>query len=92
MKLKPFRELIAMSKEKLDEALAPIRAKQVETQAELEMAKIDEELISTEAEIQELCAARQIDFAKLLKLMDKYDLAERRKKQYKKILTDLFPV
>ncbi|AST86238.1 hypothetical protein CIG66_07080 [Ralstonia pseudosolanacearum] len=91
MKLKPFRELIAMSKEKLDEALAPIRAKQVETQAELEMAKIDEELISTEAEIQELCAARQIDFAKLLKLMDKYDLAERRKKQYKKILTDLFP-
>lgn len=92
MKLKPFRELIAMSKEKLDEALAPIRAKQVETQAELEMAKIDEELISTEAEIQELCAARQIDFTKLLKLMDKYDLAERRKKQYKKILTDLFPV
>ena len=91
MKLKPFRELIAMSKEKLDEALAPIRAKQVEMQAELEMAKIDEQLCSTEAEIQELCAAKQVDFDKLLKLMDKYDLAERRKKQYKKILQDLFP-
>ena len=91
MKLKPFKEIIAMSKEKLDEALAPIRAKQVQTQAELEMAKIDETLISTEAEIQELCSQKQIDFDKLLKLMDKYDLAERRRKQYRKILEDLFP-
>ncbi len=91
MKLKPFKELIAMSKEKLDEALAPIRAKQVQSQAELEMAKIDEQLISAEAEIQELCAQKQIDFPKLLSIMDRYDLAERRKKQYRKILSDLFP-
>lgn len=91
MKLKPFKEIIAMSKEKLDEALAPIRAKQVQSQAELEMAKIDEQLISAEAQIQELCSQKQIDFPKLLSIMDKYDLAERRKKQYRKILEDLFP-
>jgi len=91
MKLKPYKELIAMSKEKLDAALAPVRARQVKTQAELEMAKIDEQLISTEASIQELCAQKQIDFAKLLKMMDDVALAERRKKQYGQILAELFP-
>lgn len=91
MKLKPYKELIAMSKEKLDAALAPVRAKQVKSQAELEMAKIDEALISNEAAIQELCAQKQIDFPKLLKLMDEVALAERRKKQYGQILSELFP-
>lgn len=91
MKLKPYAELIALSKEKLDAALAPIRARQVKTQAELEMAKIDEQLISTEAKIQELCAQKSIDFSALLRLMDEVALAERRKKQYGQILRDLFP-
>jgi hypothetical protein len=52
MKLKPYKELVALSKEKLDAALAPVRARQVKGQAELEMAKIDEQLISSEAAIQ----------------------------------------
>lgn len=91
MKLKPYKELIAMSKEKLDAALAPVRARQVKGQAELEMAKIDEALISNEAAVQELCAQKQIDFPKLLKLMDDVALAERRKKQYGQILAELFP-
>jgi spermidine synthase len=91
MKLKPYKELVAMSKEKLDAALAPVRARQVKGQAELEMAKIDEQLISSEASIQELCAQKQIDFPKLLKLMDEVALAERRQKQYGRILAELFP-
>lgn len=91
MKLKPYKELIGMSKEKLDAALAPVRARQVKTQAELEMAKIDEQLISSEAAIQELCAQKQIDFPKLLRLMDDVALAERRKRQYGQILAELFP-
>lgn len=91
MKLRPYKEIIAMSKEKLDEALAPIRARQVKGQAELEMAKLDESLISTEARIQELCAQKQVNFPELLRLMDEHALAERRKKQYGQILGDLFP-
>ncbi|MGG2046760.1 hypothetical protein [Burkholderia gladioli] len=91
MKLKPYAELIALSKEKLDAALAPVRARQVRTQAELEMAKLDEQLISTEAKIQELCAQKQIDFAQLLRYMDEVALAERRKKQYEQILREFFP-
>jgi len=91
MKLKPFREVIAMSKEKLDEALAPIRAKQVKMQAELKMAELDEQVVSLEAQTQELCTQKQIDFDKLLGLMDKADLIERRRKQYRKVLEELFP-
>lgn len=91
MKLKPFKEIIAMTQELKDKALAPIRAKQVQSRAELEMSKLDEKTVSIEAQIQELCTKREIDFDALLKAMDDLALTERRKKQYEKILTELFP-
>jgi spermidine synthase len=91
MKLKPFKDLIAMSKEKLDEALAPIRARQVKTQAELKLAEIDEKIVTKETEVQELCTGKSIDFEKLLKTLDDIAILERRKKQYDKVLSELFP-
>ena len=91
MKLKPFAEIIAMTKEGLDAALAPIRAKQVKMKAELEMAKIDEQLINTETKIQELCSTKDINFDSLIMKLDEYALAERRKKQFQKIINELFP-
>ena len=90
MKLKPFKELIAMTAELKDKALAPIRAKQVQTRAELEMSKLDEQMVTLEANIQELCAKKEIDFNALIKAMDDLALAERRKKQFEKILAELF--
>ena len=91
MKLKPFAEIIAMSKEKLSEALAPIRARKVRSQAELEMAKLDDELIRLEANIQEQCAKEDINFPSLLDKLDKVALLERRKTQYESVLAQLFP-
>lgn len=91
MKLKPFKELIALSKEKLDEAMAPIRARQVKSQAELEMAKLDAEILTLESEIQEMCAQKEIKFPALLDKLDKAALLERRKKQYENVLKQLFP-
>ncbi len=91
MKLKPFKEIIAMSKEKLAESLAPIRARKVKSQAELEMAKLDDELIRLEADIQEQCAKEEINFPALLDELDKVGLLERRQKQYQKVLAELFP-
>jgi 3-isopropylmalate dehydratase small subunit len=91
MKLKPFKDLIAMSKEKLDEALAPIRARQVKTQAELKLAEIDEKIVTKETEVQELCTGKSIDFETLLKTLDDIAILERRKKQYDKVLSELFP-
>jgi hypothetical protein len=91
MKLKPFKEILKMSKEKRDEAMAPIRAHKVKTQAQLEMAKIDEKLVTLEAEIQEMCTQREINFDALIKKLDDAAIQERRKKQYAKIVQELFP-
>lgn len=91
MKLKPFAEILAMSKEKLAEALAPVRARKVRSQAELEMAKLDDELIRLEAEIQEQYAKEDLNFPSLLDKLDKVALLERRKGQYAEVLSQLFP-
>lgn len=91
MKLKPFKEMIAMSKEKIEEALAPMRARQVKAQAELEMAKIDEKLITLETTVQEICSQKTINFDKLIEKLDESALLERRQKQFEKILGELFP-
>lgn len=91
MKLKPFAEIIALSKEKLAESLAPIRARKVRSQAELEMAKLDDELVRLEADIQEQCAKEDISFPSLLDKLDKVALLERRKAQYESVLAQLFP-
>lgn len=91
MELKPFKELIAMSKEKIDEALAPMRARAVKARAELEMAKLEETRITLESCIQEMCVGKEINFKTLLDKMDEYDLNERRLKQYTNVLAQLFP-
>lgn len=91
MKLKPFKEILKLSKEKLDEAMAPIRAHKVKTQAQLEMAKLDEKLVTLEAEVQEMCTKKEIDFDSLIRKLDEIAILERRKKQYTKIVDELFP-
>lgn len=91
MKLKPFKEIIAMSKEKLNEALAPIRARKVKTQAEMKKSEIDEKIVIIETEIQEMCADKEINFDNLFEKLDKIALLERRKKQYDRVLSELFP-
>lgn len=91
MKLKPFAELIALSKEKLDEAMAPIRARQVKSKAEMEMAGLDADMLTKETEVQEMCCKKDIDFKALLAKLDEIALLERRKKQYSKVLSELFP-
>lgn len=91
MTLKPFAEIIALSKEKLAESLAPIRARKVKSQAELEMAKLDDELVRLEADIQEQCAKEDLNFPALLDKLDKVALLERRKAQYEIVLAQLFP-
>lgn len=91
MKLKPFKEIIAMSKEKLNEALAPIRARKVKTQAEMKKSEIDERIVVIESEVQEMCTTQDINFDSLFEKLDKIALLERRKKQYDKVLSDLFP-
>ena len=89
--LKPFKEILALSKEKLDEALAPIRARQVKAKADSLVANYEEDLITIEKNITEQCASKEGDFEKLADLLDKYALKERRKTQFQTIYKQLFP-
>lgn len=91
MKLKPFKELIALSKEKLDEAMAPIRARQVKSQAELETAKLDASILTAETAIQEMCFQKDINLPSLINKLDDLVLLDRRKEQYGEIIAQLFP-
>lgn len=91
MQLKPFKELIALSGEKLKEAMAPIRARSVKAKAELEQSKLDTEILELETKVQELLTQTEFSFPDLMEMLDEIDLLERRKKQYDQVLSQLFP-
>lgn len=91
MKLKPFKTLIAMSKEKLDEAMATPRAWRIKCQAELEMKKLEVDILNEESEAQEMLTRKDVYFPQLMDRLDRIALLQRRKEQYEKVLAELFP-
>lgn len=90
-KVRPFVEVVAFSKEKLDEALAPIRARSAKAKAEMAQAKLEEQMVTLEREIHEQCASKDIDFDSIIAKIDKYDLTERKRKQIDGLIRELFP-
>lgn len=91
MKLTPYKKILAMTKEKINESLAPIRASQAKSQAELAISKLEEEKITIEADIQEFCTKHPIDFEAIINKLDLFGLVERKQKQFTKIISELFP-
>lgn len=89
--LKPFKDILALSKEKIDEALAPIRAKQVKAKADSLVANYEEELINIERKITEACVSKDVNFESIADLLDQHALKQRRKDQFLSIYTQLFP-
>ena len=90
-KMKSLKEVLGMTKDALNLSLAPIRARRIKAQAETEMSKLEEKLVTLEAKITEDCTSDTIDFNSIISKLDDYALAERRIKQFKKIIGDLFP-
>ena len=90
--LKPFRELVALSKEKLDEALIPLRVRAAKAKAEGEVIKMEESLIKLETCINEMCAQMELNFVSITDKIDEYELTERRLKQIQQLVAELFPV
>ena len=90
-KVKSYQEVLALTKEKLDEALAPIRARSAKAKAELEIAKQQEKLIALETDIHKLCAEKDLNFNSIADKVDAYELAERRLKQIESLVAELFP-
>lgn len=91
MKLTPYKELLTMGKEAIDATLAPVRAMSAKKKAELEIAKLDEKCCTLESQINEICSVKDINFDVLIDKLDETALAERRKKQFEKIVTEMFP-
>ena len=91
MKLPSYKEALKMGKDKLKETLVPVRAMKAKKQAELEMCSLEEEIATLESDISELCCSEDLNFKKIIDMQDKLGLAERRKKQYEKILEQMFP-
>jgi DNA-binding transcriptional MerR regulator len=91
VKLKPFKELIALSKEKIDEALAPLRASTAKAKATLKMAEIDEKIASLGQKVQELATSKDIDFDAIADKLDEVALLELRKQRFSEITSQLFP-
>lgn len=91
IKLKSYKEYLKMGKEKVNESLAPVRAARARKQAELEVAKLDEQIANHEAKLTELCSVENIDFFAIIKGLDDLGLAERKKSQFEKLLAELFP-
>lgn len=91
-KMKTFKELLSMTKEKLDDALLPLHVESARNRAQGEMIKLKERLLNLETRINEECAKKDINFNTVGDLMDDYDIAERRLKQIEDLVTALFPV
>jgi len=91
MKLPAYKSVLKMSKDILRDTLAPVRTMRAKKQAELEMAKLDEEIATKEAKLNEACCKEEINFARIIELQDEIALTERKKKQYQKILDEMFP-
>lgn len=89
--LRPFKELVALSKEKIDEALAPLRASTAKAKATLKMAEIDEKIAVLGQNIQELAVSKDIDFDKIADKLDEIALLELRKERFTTITQQLFP-
>lgn len=80
-----------MTKEKIDNVLASTRANRAKKQAELEVAKLEEEIATKEAKVHELCTEKELNFSSIIVAQDNVALAERRLKQMIKIISEMFP-
>jgi hypothetical protein len=91
MKLTPYKELLKMGKEAIAITLAPMRAHSAKKKAELEVAKLEERVATLHSELNQLCSESDLDFDKIIKKLDDIALVERRKKQFDKIIEEMFP-
>jgi len=89
-KLTPYRKLLTMGKEAVEACLAPVRANSAKKKAELEIAKLEERIATLDSELTTLCSERDINFDNIINKLDAIALSERRMKQFKKIIDEMF--
>lgn len=90
-KLEPYRKLLTMGEDALNAVLADVRVEKAKAKAILEIATMNERIASQEASIQEQCSSKEINFDAIIEAHDDLGLMERRKKQFEKIIAEMFP-
>lgn len=89
--IKSFKELISLTKEKLEESLIPLRVRSAKAKAEIIKVELETKLADLETKIHRMCAEKEIEFVKVADLVDEYELTERRLKQITGLVDQLFP-
>lgn len=89
--LTAYSKLFTMSKEAVNEALAPIRARSQKKRAELEVLKLEEEISKNEQELTELCSKQELNYGAILDKIDTIELAQRRQAKFNDVINQLFP-
>jgi hypothetical protein len=90
-KLKPYSEVLKMSKEEIKELMIPIRAKQTKKQIELKLYEIEEEIMRNEANVQNICSRYPLEIEHLIDAQDTLALMDRKHKKLQQMLDELFP-
>jgi hypothetical protein len=90
MALMKYKEVLTMAKEKITEAMAPLRAREMRKKGELEMCKLDSTIAEKEQKIQEYASQYPIDFDRLIDALDDLELIKRKKKQFEEIINEMF--
>ena len=90
MALLKYREILVLAKDKIKDAMAPLRAREMRKKAELEACKLDSVIAEKDQKIQEYASAYPIDFDKLIDAIDELELVKRRKEQFDKIIEEMF--
>lgn len=90
MALLKYKDVLILCKDKIKEALAPLRAREMKKKAELEVCKIDSQIAEKEQKIQEIASEYPIDFHKMIDAIDDLDLIKRRKEQFEQIINEMF--
>lgn len=90
MSLLKYKDVLLLCKEKVKEAMAPLRAREMRKKGELEICKIDSDILEKEQKIQEYASEYPINFDRLIDALDELELIRRRKEQFEKIIEEMF--
>ncbi len=90
MSLLKYKDVLVLCKEKVKEAMAPLRAREMRKKAELEVCKIDSLIAEKEQKVQEYASEYPVCFDKLINALDELELIKRRKEQFEDIIDQMF--
>lgn len=90
MSLMKYKDVLILAKEKVKEAMAPLRAREMRKKAELEVCKLESTIAEKEQKIQECASEYPINFDKLIDAIDELELTQRRKEQFERIINEMF--